>query len=264
MLQVMRRKGLALAAVATAALVVVVGSASSAPQALSYSRMSVTAQFSYELDYGSHPDSTFNGTYRYYLLYRINAIVAFNGRTLSASSVLADGGASVTMNMTQRYGPSTRQVIRCSKAGSTNGQGLEYNTDTDGGRFSGGGGVGVSNSGLTVNPGRAITWSLGCSATETLETHGLPGGPGFRVPAPAKSRFVGRKRFVIACTDSYEHDFEPAQNVPGAHKFSGNVDFAVQFTPFPASQLTATKKRLRDQVGDDLSGPRLANLKDCP
>lgn len=261
----LRRRGLLLALVATAAFVVVAGSASSAPQALSYSRMSATAQFVYDLDYGSHPDSVFNGTYSYTLIYRVNTIVAYNGRTLSTpSGMLADGGASLRMNMTEWRGPSSRRPVRCREAGSEGNEGQVYNTSTTGGRFSGGGGIGVSSAGLTVNPGRAIKWSIGCAATESLEIHGLPGGPSFRVPAPARSRFNGSKRFLIACDDGYEHDFEPAQDIPNAHKFRGFVSFWVQFTPFPASQLTATKKRLRDQVGDPLRGPRPVRYQDCP
>jgi hypothetical protein len=50
-----------------------------------------------------------------------------------------------------------------------------------------------------------------------------------------------------------------------AHKFRGQVYFEVRFTPFPASQLTATKKRLRDRLGKDISPPSLPDsVRDCP
>lgn len=226
--------------------------------------MSAVAQFSLDLDYGSVHESVFNGTYSYYLLYRVNAIVVYNGRTLSAPIMLADGGASVDMNMTQWASPDSRSVVRCRAPGSENGQGRVYETRTNGGRFSGGGGVGISNTGFTLNPGRAIKWSLGCSATESLPTHGLLGGPAIRMPAPAKSRFTGSKAFSIGCSDSYSHEFEPAVLAPNAHKFRGEVSFAVKFTPFPASQLAATKTRLRDLVGEGLRSVRLDKTKDCP
>ena len=251
---------------ATAISVLVTASAASAPQVTTYSRLAVNAWFTYKIDYGSNPDSTFNGTYRYTLSYQVNAIAVYDGRTLSASggTMLADGGAYIRQDMTQWSGPSTRRPVQCPAPGAREG-GRLYESDTNGGRFSGGGGVGVSNAGLTFNPGRAIKWSIGCAATEQLETHGLPGGPGFRVPPPAKSRFTGTKTFGIGCVDVYSHDWDPSADVPGAHKFEGAVIFTVRFTPFPASQLAATKTRLRDRVGEDIAVPRLKSPhKDCP
>jgi len=257
---------LSVVGIVTAISVIAVSSATSATQALSYSRLAVTAVFYYEIDYGSNPDSVFNGDYNYLITYRVNAIVVFDGRTLWApsGSMLADGGASVDLDMTEWRGPSSRRPVRCSKPGSHNGRGQVYESDTKGGRFSGGGGVGVSNQGLTVNPGRKIVWSIGCAATESLETHGLPGGPSFRIPPPAKSRFTGRKPFGLGCKDRYSHGWDPAAGVPNAHTFQGNVDFRVRFTPFPASQLAATKQRLRDLAGKPIHEPSVTNLRACP
>lgn len=262
----MRRWRLSVVGIVTAISVTAVSSAASSTQALSYSRLAVSAEFYYEIGYGSNPDSVFNGDYSYYLTYRVNAIVVFDGRTLWApsGSMLADGGASVDMDMTQWRSPSSRRPVRCSKPGSQNGGGQVYETDTKGGRFSGGGGVGVSNQGLTVNPGRKIVWSIGCAATESLATHGLPDGPSLRIPPPAKSRFTSMKPFNLGCKDRYSHGWDPAADVPNAHSFLGTVDFRARFTPFPASQLTATKQRLRDLAGKPIDAPSVPNLKNCP
>lgn len=250
--------------IVTVISVIAVSSAASAPEALSYSRLAVRANFYYSIEYGSNPDSTFNGTYWYSINWKVNTIAVYNGRNVSAldGSMLADGGAQMEMNMTEWRGPSSRRPVRCSRPGSRDGR--YYERQTDGASFSGGGGVGVANGRLTINPGRAIVWSIGCAATESLETHGLPGGPAIRVFAPPKRFFVGSKAFSIGCKDSYSHDWDPAADVPNAHKFSGHADFDVRFTPFPASQLTATKKRLRDLAGKNISGPQVKSLKECP
>jgi hypothetical protein len=262
----MRRRGLAVGAVATVTAVVAVSSAASAPQALSYSRLAVRGVFFYSIDYGSHPDSVFNGTYHSDLRYNVNTIVAYDGRRISALNglMLADGGKTIRMNMTQWRSPSSRAPVRCPERGSRGSEPGEYDSHTDVGRFSGGGGVGVSNNRLTLNPGRAIVWSIGCAATESLAIHGLPDGPSLSVPAPRRSLFAGSKAFSIGCYDSYEHDFEPSADVPNTHKFSGTVLFEVRFTPFPASQLTATKKGLRDRAGKNIPRPPVNSSRDCP
>lgn len=266
-------RGLRLSAVAIviAISVVAVSSAASATQALHYSRISAKAHFSYSIDYGSNPDSVFNGTYFYFIGWSVNAIAVYDGRRVSVAnnSMLADGGAQMEMDMTEWRGPSSRRQVRCLKPGSkpssATGRGQFYDTATKSRpRFSGGGGIGVANGQLSVNPGAAIVWSIGCRATEGLETHGLEGGPTIYVSAPPKSLFAGSKAFSIGCKDAYKHGWDPAAGVPNAHTFIGSVDFAVKFTPFPASQLTATKKRLRDLAGKNLSEPSVKKYKECP
>ena len=266
MLRAVRRKSLLASVVAMAIAVVAAGSATSAPQATSYSRLAASALFMYDIDYGSNPDSTFNGTYSYMLRYQVNVIAAHDGRKLSTvGGMLADGGATVKLAMTQwRAPPSPRRPVRCSKPGSRGGDGREYQSDTDGGYFSGGGGIGISNNSLSVNPGQGIKWSIGCAATESLETHGLPGGPSIRVPSPPRTLFAQAKAFSIACEKSFSHGWEPSADVPGAHKFEGSVYFTARFTPFPASQLNATKKRFLGRVGTNIPSPNLTKpYKKC-
>jgi hypothetical protein len=250
-----------------------VASASSAPQAKSYARLAADAIFLYDIDYGSIPESTFNGTYSYSLRYRVNAIAVYDGRKLSvAGGMLADGGATVKLDMTQWGGPppAPRRPVRCTtRAGSRGGQGTEYQSDTDGGLFSGGGGIGIANNRLSINPGRAIKWSIGCAATESMETHGLPGGPSLRVPSPPRTLFTQPKAFSILCEESYSHGWDPAADTPGAHKFEGGAYFVVRFTPFPATQLNATKKRLLDRAGENIPAPNVSTpiarpYKKCP
>jgi hypothetical protein len=255
-----------LAILVTAPVVLSAGSASSAAETLSYSRLSVRAVFLYSIDYGSHPDSTFNGRYIHDLRYNVNTIVAYDGRRISALEglMLADGGAHIRMDMTQWRGPSTRVPVRCRQGSFRGSDPGEYDSHTNGGRFSGGGGVGVSNNRLTFNPGRAIVWSIGCAATESLAYHGLPDGPSLSIPAPRRSLFAGSKAFSRGCSDSYEHDFEPSADVPNTHSFHGQVVFEVRFTPFPASQLTATKKSLRDRAGKNIPRPPVGTTSDCP
>jgi hypothetical protein len=263
---IVRKTGALLAACAIAVLTAV-APASSAPEERSYARLSALASFHFQIDYGSNPDSVFNGTYVYQLLYHVSTITAFDGRRVSALEglMLADGGATLSMDMTEWRSPTTRRPVRCRAPGSENGNGQFYTTRTRGGQFSGGGGVGVTNNGLTLNPGRAIKWSVGCSATESLETHGLPGGPSMRVPAPAKSRFRGTKPFSVSCLESYSHPYQPSAAVPNAHKFQGTALFEVRITPFPASQLTATKTRLRDRVGEQIIFGGTGKIReDCP
>lgn len=247
--------------VATAIAVVAAGSAASAPQAKSYSRLAADAIFIYDLDYGSNPDSTFNGTYSYSLRYRVNAIAVYDGRRLSAlTAMLVDGGATVMLDMTEWRGdpPTPRRPVRCAnRAGSRGGDGREYQSDTNGGYFSGGGGVGISGSTLSVNPGAGIKWSIGCSATESLTTHKLPGAPSIRVPGPPRTLFGQAKAFSIACEKSFSHGWDPAAGAPGAHKFEGGAYFTVRFTPFPATQLNAAKKRLLGRVGTNIPAPNL-------
>lgn len=268
MLRAVRGRGLLAAAVVTAIAVVAAGSAASAPQALSYSRLAASGFFAYTIEYGSHPDSTFNGSYQKIVGWEVNAIAVYDGRSVSVQGgrMLTDSRVSVDMNMTEwRAPPAERRPIRCRAPGSRDNEGQEYFATTNGGRFSGGGGLGVTNAGLTVNPGRAVSWSIGCAATESLESpHGLPGGPSLMVPAPPRSLFGGTKAFSISCRDSYSHGWEPAADVPNAHTFRGNVEFRVRFTPFPASEFTAAKKRLRDGVGRNVNAPSGGRQKDCP
>lgn len=263
----MRGWRLSVVGIVIAISVVAASSAASAPQELRYSRLSAAAEFLYELDYGSNPDSEFNGTHWHLLAYRVNAIVVYDGRSLRplGGQMLAEGSATVAKNMTEWRGvpPTPRRRIRCP--GSTEPLG-GVRSATDGARFSGGGNISISNDGLVINPGRAVNWSLGCAATEGLETHGLPGGPTMRLPAPGRSRFAQASAFGLNCFDNYEHGWDPAQNVPGAHKFKGHVILGARFTPFPASRLTATKKSLRDRVGKHISwpGPKVTKYKECP
>lgn len=114
-----------------------------------------------------------------------------------------------------------------------------------------GGSMGVSAaSGLRVDPGAAVP-SVGCAATEELETHGLRGGPSFAVSAPRKSRFSGKEAFSVACSDDYSHSLEESPEAPNGnrHSFDGSVQVSVTLTPFPSSKLKDVKRVLRDSVG---------------
>jgi hypothetical protein len=238
--------------------------ASASPSATTYSRLAASATFLYIIDYGKLPESTFNGKYTYQITWRLRAIVAFDGNRITAHEgrMLVDGSVSLKHDRTLLYG-SSRTPIRCRTPGSKLGRGLEYLRDTMVARFSGGGGVGVGSKGLDINPGRAIDWSIECSATETLESHGLQGGPGFRVKPPPKALFRGTKAFGIGCRYFFEHDWEPASDVPGAHTFVGLTIFAARFTPFPGEQLDATEQRLRDAAGKPITTGTGMAIRDC-
>src|SRR3990172_4714848 len=102
---------LSVVGIVIAIAVVAVSSAASATQALSYSRLAVRANFFYSIDYGSHADSTFNGTYWYSIHWTVNAIAVYDGRRVSVlnDSMLAHGGAQMEMDMTEWRGPSSRR-----------------------------------------------------------------------------------------------------------------------------------------------------------
>jgi hypothetical protein len=250
---------------ACAIAVVTAAGAGSATSATTYSRLAASASFVLVIDYGSHPESTFNGRYTYTVSWRLRTIVAFDGKRLSVheGKMLVDGTVSLKHDLTEWRGPDTRRAIRCRTPGSKLGRGQEYLRETKVARFSGGGGVGAASNGLTVNPGRVIDWSIECSATESLETHDLQGGPGFRVKAPARSLFRGTRPFGLGCRQVFEHDWEPASDVPGAHRFTGITVFAAKFTPFPVGQLDATEQRLRDAAGDPITTGTGVPIRDC-
>jgi hypothetical protein len=234
------------------------GVAGNAPPEKTYFRLAVGAEFTYDLDYGSHPQATFNGTYSHTLAYTVNAIAVYDGRTVSVPRglMLVEGLVVIEQHMTQRAAPR-RVPLRCRGSDQA-----IFETKGRAGVFSAGS-VSVSNSGLSVDPGEAVRWNVDCSATEQLESHGLLGGPQFVVPAPARSWFDGKKVLSIGCKDEYSHPSAP----PDGHSFKGYVRVFVRFTPFPASKLAETKKALRDMAGKELPagyavlGSR--SLKDC-
>jgi hypothetical protein len=252
----------ALLVVCAIAVVTAVG-AGSAVQALTYHRLSAAAEFSMTIDYGDHPDATFNGEYDWTLAYTVNAIAVYDGRTVYVPRglMVAEGLEVVDMSDLTQWGLPNRKPVRCR------GTNLYIAETKDRNAVFSAGSVAVSNTGLRLKPGPAVTWNISCSATEGLGTHGLPGGPSFTIPPPARSRFNRTQRFSLGCRDSYSHGFDPPGNV-NHHKFNGNVQFFVQFTPFPAEKLDATRKALRDKVGKSLPGGYATlssrSLKSCP
>lgn len=229
------------AAFSIAALIAIGASAAqSGTRATTYQRFAANAKFKYFIDYGSSPRSVYNGNYSREFSYRINAITVFDGRSVSVLKrfLLVDGSAVVIESRTKSAGTS-RVPVRCDAADDT----------TDGATYSAGR-VSVSSAGVVVDPGPAVKWNL-CAATESLPTHHLPGGPQFKVPAPAKSRFTGDERFEYSCSKEFEHDFNPPGR-PNTHSFYGQVDFYARFTPIPASNLAAAKTALRDRFGESL------------
>jgi hypothetical protein len=222
--------------------------------------------FFHELDYGSDPGATFNGHYENLLTYTVNAIAVFDGRTVwvPRGAMLVDGHVYISQRMTQ-WGLPTRVPVQCEVGGTPLG-GTHYR-DTRRGPRSGAvvstGSVSVSRSGLSFDPGEKVRWNIDCGATETLETHGLIGGPQFVLPAPAKSRFAATAPFSIGCKKQFSHGFEPG-DVNG-HSFKGEVRVFVAFTPFPASKLDATRKALsaKTALENGYGFFRSKTLKNC-
>lgn len=177
-----------------------------------YLRITAQAEFNLTLDYGSDPGAVYNGRYQQHLIYQSRAIVVFSG---SADSVIpgvpmvVQGRATVIDERTEWVSAGSRKPVECNRHTVRTGSG-------DRSRFvvTSGGSLGVSAaSGLRVDPGAAVP-SVGCAATEELETHGLRGGPSFAVSAPRKSRFSGREAFSVACIDDYSHSLESRPRRP--------------------------------------------------
>jgi hypothetical protein len=252
------RRGLAVALAASILVgAVSAAGAGSATPAKRYFRVAAGADFAYDLDYGSHPDAVFNGTYEYLMAFSVNAIAVYDGRQVwvPQGAMVVHGFEYVDERRTQ-WALSGRVPLKCPN---------DYRSTKEQKAVFSSGAVGVSNSGVSVDPGPALRFNLDCSATEGLATHGLKQGPQFVVSTPAKSRFTGTRAFSTGCKDSYSHPADTA-DVNG-HSFTGHVRYWVRFTPFPATKLSETKKALRDKVGTNLPGGFAAlgtrNLKDC-
>jgi hypothetical protein len=260
--------------VALAVLVGAPGSVAAPPQK-HYSRLYVQASFTYALDYGSHPDAVFNGTFMKDILYSARAIVVYDGSSASllpGAGVVVQGDVSLRDDLTQGFTVVENheaKVVRkphvCKGPGAHPNVPEFFSSQTGSGSssvyvFTKGGSFSISNTGLSFDPGKALT-DVGCVATESLPAHGLRSGPTFTVSPPPRSRFAGTTAFSIHCGDSFKHDFIKETGGNG-HAFKGSVKVSVTFTPFPAANLAATKQRLRDSVGQqDPSAPTGTN--DC-
>jgi hypothetical protein len=213
-----------------------------------YFRVAVTARFDYSLEYGNNPDAVFNGFYHNLLAYTVNGIAVYDGRKLSVSrgAMIVEGTQSVDISRLTDWALPERVPHKCRLA-SRVGSILRYTQ----GAVVAGGTISLSGGKLSVDPGSKVRWNLDCSATEALETHGIPGGPQFVVPAPPKSALTSGKVLSIGCTARHWHDFEPAGNV-NHHRFKGDAKVFVRLTPFPAPRVADTRKALAAKLGNGL------------
>ena len=229
------------------ALAVLLGAAGpAAPAAPQRHYLKLTAAFVSQLylDYGSNPLAVYNGTYDKLVRYSVRGIVVFDGSKVSllpGASMVASAQIYVDDSRTQFVSrDEPRKRVECKLDNFTTG-GNEVFVFTNRGR------VAVSNEGLTVDPGTAIK-DMTCAATEELENHGLPGALALTVSPPLKSRFAGTALFTVRCSDEYSHPFTQETDGNG-HAFRGDVWATVSFAPFPAANLTAVKRVLRNSVG---------------
>ena len=233
------------AVAATIAIGATAAVAHSAAAEKTYLRFEVAAFYGYELDYGSDPRGTFNGTFASQMEYVMNGIAVYDGRAVSIPRglMIVAGYTLISEERTRLAAGGPRVPLKCeNKILNTAGN---HRPIRSSGRIS------ISNEGMSVDPGPEFKWNTGCTATESPEFHLLQGGPSFSVPAPPRSRFAGTADFSVGCRDSYSHPFKPPGN-PNGHKFTGEVDLWVSFTPFDAEKLTETKKELRDKIDTDL------------
>lgn len=230
----------------------------SAAQEPRYFRVSAQVSISYRLEYGDNPRAVYNGSYFKSVAYRVRAILVFDGKRASllpGASMVISGGVLVNDNRTQGVTGGPRKRPTCAAKGQV--QPGSWESQTGGGererfQFTTRGNVSVASDGLRIDPGTALV-NVGCSATESPPNHGLRGGPGVTVSAPAKSWFSGTTSFSTHCVDSYSHPMTNEIDGNG-HAFDGTVEATVTLTPFPATKLTAVKQALRDSVGVESGG----------
>ncbi len=241
----MRRWGLAIVLAAAIAA----GSAGAAQDArrVTYGYATGNADFFYSIDYGSHPDATFNGTYDAHLRYFIRTLVAFDGRRISTiERPLVDGYGVVVNKMTVWTGEA-RTPVQCAAKPSH---------DTNGARRSSGAHLSVGGGRAHIDPGSAIKWAVGCAATESLAIHGLPDGK--TISGGASVRGLNGS---IACSDQYRHGAEPG-DVNG-HTFYGSASFSLKFSSIASGKLADARRALRRQVGRDIPWRRPARYGNC-
>lgn len=208
------------------------GAASSAEQTQTYWLVTGNADFYWSLDYGNHPDSVFNGHYQAHLRYFITTIAVGNRGVSSRERMLVDGYGVVNNEMTVWSGGS-HVPVACNGIARR---------ETHGARKSSGSHISVSNGVINIDPGSAITWAVGCAATESNAIHGLPDGKTIGGGAPAGRMKPG----VIACSDDYSHE---STGDPNGHKFYGSASFSVRFLRIPAENVVGARRALRRQVG---------------
>jgi hypothetical protein len=225
------------------------GSAGAAQHARQVTFFNATAHadFWYTIDYGSHPDATFNGEYTAHLRYSIRTIVSFDGRRIkTVDRVLVDATSVVANEMTVwKDGERTR--VSCNAPSEH---------DTRGARQSSGAQISVGGGVAHLDPGSAARWPVGCAATESLAFHGLPDGKTISGGASVQAFRAG-----FACSDEYEHDAD--RDDPNGHSFAGTALFFVKFSPIARDGLPAARRAVGRQVGRDIPWRRPAAYRDC-
>jgi hypothetical protein len=227
------------------------GSAGAAQDArqITYWQAVGSAHFSWTIDYGTNPDSVFNGRYVATLRYQIRTLVSYDGRSISTiTRPLVNGSASVVDRMSVWTG-GPRTPRGCQERPSHS---------TQGARRSSGAQVSVGHGRAHIDPGNAIKWAVGCAATESNAIHGLPDGKTISGGARA-----GAIRTGVACSDHFEHAGPP--NAPNGHAFVGSASFSLRFFPIANGQLEGARRALRRQVGRPIvyRGPPTRSYRDC-
>jgi hypothetical protein len=231
-----------------AAATLLAGSASGAGTGKSYFRVTASGLFDLELDYGSDAASQRNGHYSKYLHWTLNAIAVWDGHRLSVPKnlLIADGRTTVVDDRTVPDGQGGRKPYECPAP--------EYDEDRiwlhdtkvavlSAGRIS------FSSGRISADPGRVVKRNVGCAATEALSSHGLAGGPEFKVEAPG---FNGSRPYSTSCAAKFKHEYTPAGRANG-HSYDGVVHVTVTFARFPYSKLAKWKAQLRGRVGGNIA-----------
>lgn len=260
----------------TAAVIILVAlfgasSARPAPE-LRYLQLSARAIFDLKLDYGSDPRAVYNGSYQRHTDWQMRAIVAYDGTRatiLAGVPVVVAGAVEITEQRLQNRTGAPPHVMTCT---GSNVHRFDPNvpdtwwhyTGKSGAQFAvaPGAHMSVSSQGLSVDPGAVMGFS-GCAATESLGDHGLPIGPSIRLSAPLRSRFTGTAAFSVTCSRQYEHPFNQQGPNGDGHSFKGKAQAIITLRPFPATQLTAVKQRLRESVGKGATGTVFGASKNC-
>ena len=198
------------------------------------------------IDYGSDPAGVYNGKYEARLSYNFVGIAERErGRVSTRQRLFITGKGSVADARTMWTG-GERIAIPCQE---------EPTHETRFARRSSGSHVSVGNGLVSIDPGNAIRWAVGCAATESNAIHGLPDGKAISGAASGISD-------IVACKDNFTHGFTGGAN---GHSFVGTASFFVRFTSIPKSQIADARKALRKQQGRTIRPrwPAAGRWQDC-
>jgi hypothetical protein len=177
----------------------------------------------------------------------MRTLVSFDGRRIKTiDRVVVDASSVVSNRMTVSSG-GARTRVACSAPSEH---------DTQGARQSSGAQISVGGGIVHLDPGSAVTWPVGCAATESLAFHGLPDGKTISGAASVQAFRGG-----FSCSDEYEHEADAGD--PNGHSFAGAALFFVKFSPIARDGLRTARLALGRQVGRDIAWRKPAAFRDC-